>query len=76
MTESKTGRMLLSHNFDISEDILPQFSREEFTQVFSEGLSKYSNLQFRQLNHPHWMVEILFSNQDYSSPVLLSNINN
>lgn len=68
MTESQQGRMLLSHNFDLSEDILPKLSREEFVQVFTEGLSQYSPLKCRQLNHAHWIVEILFPTPDFSPP--------
>ncbi len=68
MTEPQTGRMLLSHNLNISSEIFPQLSREEFTQVFSEGLSQYPLLKCRQLAHPHWMVEILFPTHDFAPP--------
>ncbi|GGA08631.1 DUF2656 domain-containing protein [Okeania sp. KiyG1] len=68
MTESKTGRMLLSHNFELSENTLPELNRKEFAQVFINGLSKYPQLKCRQLNHPHWMVEILFEHQVFSPP--------
>ena len=68
MTESGTGRMLLSHNFDIPEGVFPQLSREDLTQVFTEGLSQYPQIKCRQLNHPHWMVEVLFSTNDFSPP--------
>lgn len=68
MTESGTGRMLLSHNFEISEDVFPRLNREEFTQVFAEGLSQYPQIKCRQLNHSHWMVEVLFSTNDFSPP--------
>jgi|JI102314A2RNA_FD_contig_121_145990_length_4118_multi_4_in_0_out_0_5 Protein of unknown function (DUF2656) len=68
MTESGTGRMLLSHNFEISEDVFPRLNREEFTQVFAESLSQYPQIKCRQLNHAHWMVEILFSTNDFSPP--------
>ncbi|MDJ0518037.1 MAG: DUF2656 domain-containing protein [Trichodesmium sp. MO_231.B1] len=68
MTESQTGRMLLSHNFELSENTLPELNRAEFAQVFIDGLSKYPQLKCRQLNHPHWMVEILFENQVFSPP--------
>ena len=67
MTESGTGRMLLSHNFDMPEGVFPQLSREDLTLVFAEGLSQYSQIKCRELNHPHWMVEVLFSN-DFSPP--------
>lgn len=66
MTKSPIGRMLLSHNFDVSEDVLPKLNREEFTQVFTLGLQEYVQLQCRQLSHPHWMVEILFPTQNFS----------
>ncbi len=68
MTKSETGRMLLSHNFDISEDIFPKLNISEFTQVFTDELSKYPQIQVRQLNHAHWMVEILFPSDEFSPP--------
>ncbi len=60
-------RMLLSHNFDLSEEIFPQLSRSEFTQVFIDGLRSYNKISCRQLNHPHWLVEIVFSSDDFDS---------
>ncbi|MGK7872845.1 MAG: DUF2656 domain-containing protein [Xenococcaceae cyanobacterium] len=68
MNKSETGRMLLSHNFDISEDIYPKLSREEFTGVFIDGLSKQANISCRLLNNPHWIVEILFPVNELSPP--------
>ncbi len=59
--------MLLSHNFDMPEGVFPQLSREDLTRVFAEGLSQYPQIKCRELNHPHWMVEVLFSN-DFSPP--------
>jgi hypothetical protein len=67
MTESGTGRMLLSHNFDLPEGVFSTLSREDLTLVFAEGLSQYPQIKCRQLNHAHWMVEILFSN-DFAPP--------
>ena len=66
MTKVETGRMLLSHNFDISNDIFPELSLEEFTQVFIDGLSPYDGVKCRQLSHPHWMVEIVFLKNNLS----------
>lgn len=57
--------MLLSHNFDISEDILPGLSREEFAQVFIDGLQDVAKC--RLVNNPHWIVEVLFDADKYSS---------
>ncbi|PZO45155.1 MAG: DUF2656 domain-containing protein [Pseudanabaena frigida] len=52
--------MLLSHNFDVSPDIVPALSREEFTAVFQKGLGDRPSCQIRLVNHFHWIVEILF----------------
>jgi Protein of unknown function (DUF2656) len=60
------GRMLLAHNFDVSGDIVPALSREEFAQVFKSGLTAYEHLQCRLVNHPHWTVEILFPTNEFS----------
>ncbi|MBH8553527.1 DUF2656 domain-containing protein [Nostocaceae cyanobacterium CENA357] len=57
--------MLLSHNFDVSTDIVPVLSREEFTEVFQEGLIAHKNIKCRQVNNPHWIVEILFSPEEF-----------
>jgi Protein of unknown function (DUF2656) len=59
--------MLLSHNFDISPDVVPALSRAEFFEIFRAGLSTDVNLQCRLLDHPHWTVEILFATPDYSA---------
>jgi uncharacterized protein DUF2656 len=58
--------MLLSHNFDVSTDIVPTLSREEFAQVFIEGLSDYQHLKCRLVSNPHWIVEILFPTEEFS----------
>ncbi len=68
MTESKIVRMLLSHNFELTEDVFPRLTLEEFTQVFIDGFNQYKDLKCRQLNHPHWMVEILFLTDSFSAP--------
>jgi Protein of unknown function (DUF2656) len=60
------GRMLLSHNFDVSPDIVPALSREEFADVFRSGLQTQTHLQCRLVNHPHWVVEILFTIAQFS----------
>jgi hypothetical protein len=58
--------MLLSHNFDVSPDIVPALSRAEFAEVFRVGLSQYESLQTRLVDHPHWTVEILFAIAQFS----------
>jgi len=59
-------RMLLSHNFDISSDILPKLSREEFTKIFEDGFKDFKELQCRMIVHPHWITEVLFPIADFS----------
>ncbi|MDZ8052736.1 MAG: DUF2656 domain-containing protein [Aulosira sp. ZfuVER01] len=66
MFDRSLGRMLLSHNFDVSPDTIPALSREEFAEVFQSGLSAYEHLQCRLVNHPHWTVEILFPTNKFS----------
>jgi hypothetical protein len=58
MTSISQGRMLLSHNFDISPEVIPALSRDEFTAVFQAGLS--APIQCRMVESPHWIVEVLF----------------
>ncbi len=54
------GRMLLSHNFDITDGRLPALSRTEFAAIFSTGFTSNAQIHCRLLDHPHWIVEILF----------------
>jgi hypothetical protein len=60
------GRMLLSHNFDVSPELFAALSREEFTAVFAEGLSAQKTIQCRMVENPHWIVEILFATDEFS----------
>jgi hypothetical protein len=64
MTNVSQGRMLLSHNFNISEDVAPAMSREEFAQVFIEGLA--NTAQCRLVSNPHWIVEVVFDTSNFS----------
>lgn len=60
MSDNKTGRMLLSHNFDLQDSKFPQLIREEFAQVFIDGFQDDKNITCSLIDNPHWMVEILF----------------
>ncbi|MGF1521588.1 MAG: DUF2656 domain-containing protein [Leptolyngbyaceae cyanobacterium] len=66
MGTSTVGRMLLSHNFDVSPDDFPPLNREAFTEVFRAGLSHDAQIQCRQVSHPHWIVEIRFPANTFS----------
>lgn len=61
MANLDRGRMLLSHNFDITDGSLAALSREEFTEIFRAGLSDDTRIQCRSIAHPHWIMEILFT---------------
>lgn len=66
MPDHNAGRMLLSHNFNVSPDVVPALSHEEFVDVFQAGLSTYANLQCAPITHPHWRVEIRFPKDQFS----------
>jgi hypothetical protein len=59
MNDSQSLRMLLSHNFDLNDSKTPALSREAFTQVFVDGFSSLSEVKCRQVDNPHWIVEIV-----------------
>ena len=66
MSNSAKGRMLLSHNFDVSTNIAPALSHEEFAEVFQLGLGDRLSCKTRLVSHPHWTVEILFDRDQFS----------
>jgi Protein of unknown function (DUF2656) len=51
--------MLLSHNFDITDEKVPVLSREAFTQVFIDGFESNPEIKCRQVDNPHWILEIV-----------------
>ncbi len=66
VNDTSQGRMLLSHNFDVSPDLFTILSREEFTAVFVESLSEQRMLPCRMVDNPHWIMEILFAPDEFS----------
>ena len=60
MSDSSTGRMLLSHNFDLRHSELTVLKREDFAQVFIDGLAEQKEIQCSYIDNPHWVVEIIF----------------
>jgi hypothetical protein len=68
LSNSAKGRMLLSHNFDVASDLIPALSRAEFAEVFRLGLGDRPSCQTRLVNHPHWTVEILFDQEQFTPP--------
>lgn len=67
MSDQSTGRMLLSHNFNLRNDELPALEREKFAQVFIDGLQGKEDVKCSFIENPHWVVEIIFA-QDKFEP--------
>lgn len=59
MNDAQSLRMLLSHNFDLNDGKTPALSRSAFTQVFIDGFSSDPAVTCRQVDNPHWIVEII-----------------
>jgi hypothetical protein len=57
--------MLLSHNFNLRNNELPALNREEFTQVFIDGLQSKKNIKCSLIDNPHWVVEIIFPTDQF-----------
>jgi Protein of unknown function (DUF2656) len=66
VSDKSTGRMLLSHNFDIHNNELPPLTRKEFAQIFIDGMPARANLTCRLIDNPHWVVEVIFPTNDFS----------
>ncbi|MEM6451885.1 MAG: DUF2656 family protein [Cyanobacteria bacterium P01_D01_bin.105] len=67
MTDKFDGRMLLSHNFTLTHDEVHPLSREEFAQVFVQGLGNHSGVQATLISHPHWVVDVSYETGRYTS---------
>jgi hypothetical protein len=59
MPQPIEGRMLLSHNFNLTDERVPMLSREAFAAIFTEALAD-EQMQCRLIDHPHWVVEVCF----------------
>lgn len=66
-------RMLLSHNFDLSDNLVPPLDREQFAAIFIEGFSADKKVRCRLVNNPHWIVEILFPTDEFTPPQMGKN---
>lgn len=66
MSDRNAGRMLLSHNFTVSTDVVPALSAQEFANVFQTGLKAHDSLQCSPIDHPHWRVEVRFPLAQFS----------
>jgi hypothetical protein len=60
MNDLPQQRMLLSHNFNVSDNSVPELDREQFATIFIEGFGDHKNIKCQPVDNPHWIVEILF----------------
>lgn len=60
MTEAASGRMLLAHNFDITDSSLPALSRADFTRLIVAGFQLQADILCGPVEHPHWVVAVQF----------------
>ena len=54
------ARMLLSHNFNLSNSEFPELDRQQFAEVFCQGLSTQAAISANAIANPHWLVEVLY----------------
>ncbi len=59
-----TTRMLLSHNFDITDAAIPALSRVAFTDIFVQALEDCGAC--RLVNNAHWVVEVRFEESQFT----------
>ncbi len=59
-------RMLLSHNCTLPEGQVAPLSRDDFANIFIEGLKSHADIQCSLIENPHWMVEVLFDGEQKS----------
>jgi Protein of unknown function (DUF2656) len=69
VTAIPQARMLLSHNFDIADGRVPALTREQFAAAFVEGFSTQPEITCHPIDHPHWIVEILFPNDSSAQQI-------
>ena len=59
--------MLLSHNFNLFKGELPALNREQFARVFIDGLQSQDSISCNLIKNPHWIVEIIYSEAEFSA---------
>jgi Protein of unknown function (DUF2656) len=56
-------RMLLSHNFDITDPAIPVLTKGNFTEIYVEELDLKGWGYCQRLDSPHWVMEIQFDSK-------------
>jgi hypothetical protein len=59
MTDPRSGRMLLSHNFAMTDDRVKPLDRAAFAAIFIEGLTA-DGIVGQLIENPHWIVDLRF----------------
>jgi Protein of unknown function (DUF2656) len=54
-----TGRMLLSHNFALTDDRVKAIDRAAFAAIFIDGLAA-DGIVGQLIDNPHWIVDLRF----------------
>jgi hypothetical protein len=54
-----TGRMLLSHNFALTDDRVKFLDRAAFAAIFIDGLAA-DGIVGQLIDNPHWIVDLRF----------------
>ncbi len=67
MSSLSKGRMLLSHNFNLYDNVIPAMNRKQFAQVFIEGFRGQDKIACSLIDNPHWIVEIIFPTEQFSA---------
>ena len=58
--------MLLSHNFTLTKGDVHPLNREEFAEVFAQGLSDHSGIHASLIENPHWVVDVAYESARYT----------
>jgi hypothetical protein len=69
MTDPRSGRMLLSHNFALTDDRVKDIDRAAFAAIFIEGLAA-DGIIGQLIDNPHWIVDLRFDPAVISAQVV------
>ena len=73
MDKYQQERMLLSHNFNIQDNLVPKLSWEEFASYLIDELNTYTHTNCSRINNHHSIIEILFDKHQ-QSPISLATL--
>ncbi len=65
-SNSGHNRMLLSHNFTLTESEVHPLNRAEFVEIFVKALDDQTGIDCTPIENPHWVVEVRYETSRYS----------